>query len=278
MHGQEWFSIRLPLVPRCFASPSGLATDEVHLWIADLDAPMFTFPTLTETLSADEKARARRFHFERDKRRLVARRGTLRAILGFYLAVDPNRLRFCYGRHGKSGLADGVSGGVIQFNVCSSDGVAVYAFTRIRKIGVDIEHVHDMPEMDGLAAQFFSEREYDTFRRLPKGVRKKAFYNCWTRKGAFIKAIGTGFHHPLKSFDVSLMPDEAARISAIRGDPTTIGRFSIQDLKVFPGFTSALVMEGQGWYSEGWLYPVGNGRLGRVRLLKSDTTEESEFN
>lgn len=229
-----------------------LAPDQIHVWCASLDDPVSRFQMLSQTLSADERTRAQRFYFEKDRRHFIIRRGILRTILGRYLNIEPHQVQFCYGYNGKPALADAFGKGRIHFNLSDSEGLALYGFSRDHEIGVDIEHIHDVPEMDQIAEQFFSVRENDVFRTLPKSKKKEAFFNCWTRKEAFIKAIGDGLSRPLDKFDVSLVPGERARLQRMDGDSKGASRWSIQELKLALGFTGAFAVEGRGWRLHCW--------------------------
>jgi len=200
----------------------------------------------------DERMRAERFHFERDRKRFIVRRGILRTILGCYLSIEPSRLRFCYGKNGKPALADTSGKGRIRFNLSHSEGLALVAFTRDREIGVDIEHIRDISEMEQIAERFFSVREYTVFRVLPKSKKKEAFFNCWVRKEAFTKAIGDGLSWPLDKFDVSLILGESARLLRIEGDSKGASRWSIQDLKPASGFAAAFAVEGRSGRLHCW--------------------------
>lgn len=222
-----------------------LATNEIHVWRASLDQPLSRFHRLRQTLSMDERMRAERFHFEQDRKRFIVGRGILRTILGRYLNVEPDRLQFCYGKNGKPMLADTFSKMTIFFNMSDSGRLALYAFSRDGEIGVDIEKICDNPERDQIADQFFSVRESAVFRALPETMKKEAFFNCWTRKEAFIKAIGDGFSRPLDKFDVSLVPGEPARLLRIVGDSKGAYRWSIQELESASGYAAALAIEGR---------------------------------
>ena len=229
-----------------------LPSNEIHVWYAFLDQTTHLLHTFEEMLSIDEKVRAHRFYFERDRKRFIARRGILRNILGRHLDVEPSSLQFCYGKNGKPALAKTYGKGDIRFNMSHSEGIAVYAFTRGREIGVDIERIHEIPEMDRIAERFFSTRENAVFCALPKSKRKEAFFDCWTRKEAFIKAIGDGLSRPLDKFDVSLVPDEPARLLRIEGDPKGPSRWSIQELKPASGLAAAFAVEGQSSRPHCW--------------------------
>ena len=222
-----------------------LPTNEIHVWCASLDQPVSRFQRQKKLLSPDESIRAERFYFEIDRKRFIACHGILRTILGFYLGIEPSALQFCYGKNGKPALVDAFGNGTIHFNISRSEGLALFAFTRGREIGVDIEHIRDIPEMEQIAERFFSAKENGAFRTLPESKKKEAFFNCWTRKEAFIKAIGEGLSYPLDKFVVSMVPGEPARLLRIEEDSKGASRWSIQDLKPAPGYAAAFAVEGQ---------------------------------
>jgi len=229
-----------------------LSKKAVHIWRAALDLPGRRVEALQEKLSTDERMRAERFHFEKDRKKFVVGVGILRTILGPYVGVEPNELRFIYGKRGKPMLADVFANGSIHFNMSHSEGLVLYGFTRDHEIGVDIEFIRDIPEMDKIAEQFFSKKENDVLRSLPDSKKKEAFFNCWTRKEAFIKAIGDGLYQPLDNFDVALKPGEPAKLLRIGRDSKRASRWFIHDFKPAPGFTAALAVEGHDWRLHYW--------------------------
>jgi 4'-phosphopantetheinyl transferase len=221
-----------------------LATDEIHVWFASLDQPALRFQGL---LSMDERIKAEQFHLEEHRKRFTARYGILRTILGhYYLGVEPSLLQFCYGKNGKPALADTFGKGKIRFNLSHSDEFAVYALSRDREIGVDIEHIRDIPEMERIAERFFSPQEKAVFHALPASRKKEAFFNCWTRKEAFIKATGDGLSWPLDSFDVSLVPGTPAKLLSIEGNVKAASQWLVQSLDYFPGYAGAFAVKGSG--------------------------------
>jgi 4'-phosphopantetheinyl transferase len=213
---------------------------EIHIWRASLDDYAAHLHRLAAVLSAEEQARAERFHFEQDRHRFIVGRGLLRVILGRYLGLKPARVQFCYGQRGKPRLAEGLVDSGIQFNVAHARQVALYALVRGHAIGVDLEYVRDLPDLDHIAARFFSERENAARLALPAEQRLLGFYNCWTRKEAYIKAIGEGLTCPLDQFDVSLIPGEPVRLLGIAGDAEAADRWSLWALKPAPGYVGAL--------------------------------------
>ena len=229
-----------------------LRPDEIHVWCASLDQPVSRFQMLSQTLSLDEHLRAERFHFEKDRKHFIVSRGILRTIFGCYLNIEPNQLQFCYGKNGKPALVDTFGNGIIHFNLSCSDGLGLYAFTQDHEIGVDIERIRDIPEMDQIAKQFFSINENDVFVSLPENRKKETFFKFWTCKEAFIKATGDGLSRPLDKFDVSLVQGEPAKLLRIEGDSKEVPYWSIQELKPAFGFAAALAIEGQSWGFHCW--------------------------
>jgi 4'-phosphopantetheinyl transferase len=225
--------------------------DEVHVWQATLDQTSSQIQSFRHNLAADEQARAERFYFERDREHFIAARGLLRAILGGYLNRAPDRLSFCYSAHGKPSLA----GDAIHFNMSHSHGVALYAVTLGREVGIDVEHIRFDVEVAEIAERFFSRREVAMLRRLPTEMQREAFFNCWTRKEAYIKARGEGLSLPLDQFDVSLAPGEPAALLGTQPDPSEASRWFLQEFTPAPGYVAALAAAGHGWRLTCWQWP-----------------------
>ena len=248
-----------------------LPENEVHVWRAGLDLPNRNVQELGEDLSSDERERAGRYHFEKDRKYLIVRRGILRRILGFYLNLKPSRIQFRYGENGKPALADTFGIGAIHFNLSHSNGVALFAFARDREIGVDIEYMRDIPEMDKIVEQFFSKRERDVFRKLPKSQKREAFFNGWTCKEAFIKTLGDGLSRSLDKFDVSLAPGEPANLLRIEDDLTEASRWSIQGLKPAPHYVGAFAVKSHMFETREWQWEVaGIGGMAGIGTFHFD--------
>jgi 4'-phosphopantetheinyl transferase len=182
---------------------SGELDGEVHLWRASLDREREQVEELHALLSPDERARAARFHFARDRDRYVVGRGLLRRLLAGYLGIEPGAVRFRYGAHDKPELAAPGP----AFNVSHSGPVGLFAFVNLGEIGVDVELDREQPDHEQIAERFFSPAEREALRALPAEQRARGFLSCWTRKEAFIKARGDGLSLALDSFDVTLDPD-----------------------------------------------------------------------
>lgn len=229
-----------------------LGRNLVHVWRAALDQPPPVINALWDTLAGDERERAERFHFRRDREHYIVARGVLRNIIGRYSGMRPGALRFCYGSHGKPALSVELNEALINFNVSHSHNLALFAITRERELGIDIEYVRAEIAKERIAEQFFSRREVAMLRALPADAQATAFFNCWTRKEAYVKAKGEGLSMPLDRFDVSLVPGEAAALLATRGDTQEASRWALQELMPAPGFVAALAVEGHEWELECW--------------------------
>lgn len=230
--------------------PSGaliLDSDEVHVWRVDLALGASDVETLRQVLSDDERARAARYHFLKDRERFTVARGILRALLGRYLNQEPRRLEFSYGPHGRPALAGENRTHDLCFNISHSDGLALYAFTRERQIGIDVERIRPEVANEQIAERFFAPQEVESLRALPSDRQPEAFFRCWTRKEAFIKARGEGLSLPLDQFAVSLTPGEPAAIISINGDAETASLWSLRELRPGAGYVGALAVKGHGW-------------------------------
>lgn len=225
--------------------PDRLET-EVHVWRERLDRPEIERIGLSSLLSLDEKERAARFRFARDRDSYIVARGRLRQILGYYLNREPAGICFRYSPAGKPALAGGLESSGIQFNVAHSHRQAVVAVTRNRRVGVDLEY-RDARAAQTAADGFFSPGEKIQYEKLPPEARPAAFFLWWTRKEAFMKALGEGLSVPLDQFEVSLVPGEPAALCWTGWDFQAPGRWRLVDLDVDPCYTGALAVEGWEW-------------------------------
>jgi 4'-phosphopantetheinyl transferase len=180
-----------------------LKPDTVHVWWATLDQPAAYVDQLISTLSDDERARAARFPNERRLRSFVVARGMLREMVGQYVGTAPAAVQFAYGMHGKPRLVAPAGAETLEFNLAHTHGLVVYAFTRGRCVGVDVERMRTLANAEQLARRFFSRQEHAALTTLPAEERHAAFWACWTRKEAYIKARGNGLAM-LRQFSVEL--------------------------------------------------------------------------
>ena len=232
-----------------------LLSDEVHVWCASLDMTSPHIRRLQATLSADELERASRLHFAKDRRRFVVARGVLRSLLGRYLGVEPRQLRFSYSAYGKPTLVPTSGGARLCFNVSHSHELALYAVTYGREIGVDVEHIRTNIACEEIAERFFSAQERALLRTLPAHLKHDAFFHCWTRKEAYIKARGEGLSLPLDQFDVAFAPGKPAALLATRWAPHEASCWELRELTPGPGYAAALAVGGHGWRLACWQWP-----------------------
>jgi len=225
-------------------SPESLSfqTDEVHVWRFELEQPEHLVEEFRTTLEEDEVHRANRFHFEKHRRAFLVGRGFLRYVLGHYLETKPEALRFSYSTYGKPALNGEHKSSPLRFNMSHSHGLGLFAVTENNELGVDVEHVRADFASEDIARRFFSPCEVEAFNALPKEERVAAFFRCWTRKEAFIKATGRGLSQPLDGFDVTLGPGEPARL--LRADEDVASRWSLSDLDAGVDYAAALAVAG----------------------------------
>ncbi len=192
-------------------------------------------------LSPDERRRAERFAFDEPRRRFIRSRGLLRRALAGVLGGNAGEIPLVDDRLGKPRLADG--SGDLRFNVSHSAGLWALALTRGREVGVDVEEVRLDRDLEGIAARFFSAAENGVLRSLPPADRAAAFYRCWTRKEAWLKARGFGLRVPLDSFDVSLAPGDPPAVLRSRAEPDEPARWVLHALHPGPGFEGCVAVE-----------------------------------
>jgi 4'-phosphopantetheinyl transferase len=218
--------------------PPILHSGEVHVWRADLMLSGSQIDLFGTWLSEDERQRAERFRFPKHRSLFIARHGILRFILSTYLSLPPQLLEFSCNDYGKPEVKNAPKAG-LSFSLSHTNESAVYAVTLSRKVGIDIEHVRSDFECLTLAKQFFASQEVEALASFPADQQPDAFFRCWTRKEAFVKAVGLGLSLPLQSFEVSLDADEP---TAIRTQQ--YGDWFVFSLHPFPDTIAALAVEG----------------------------------
>jgi len=227
--------------------PLVLPGEEVHLWRVDLAAVADGELRWLKILSPDEQTKAARFRFARDRRRFASTRAVLRTVLGAYLGSEPEKIIFRYAGKGKPFLKPRNSAESIDFNVSHSGDVALLVFARGRPVGVDVEQIRDNLDPLAIARRYFSTHEQSQLAAFGPGERCAAFFRCWTRKEAYIKARGDGLSLPLDSFDVSLEARKQNALLGCRTDDTDITLWPLEDIEVGKGYASALCVRGHGW-------------------------------
>lgn len=214
----------------------------MHVWRLNLEEDAAGESPSSACLAPDERARAARLLVAAARRGFICRRARLRQVLAEYLGVAPDAVRFVTNAYGKPAVAGAAAAGDLRFSYSHSGALAVLAVTRGREVGVDVEQRRSMPEALQLATSFFAPSEVAALTRLSAAEREPAFFDCWTRKEAFIKALGLGLSFPLNQFAVSL--GEPARLLELHGAPPPPGSWTLRSLAVGPGFSAALAVAG----------------------------------
>lgn len=229
-----------------------LSPNDVHVWQIDLEQPETELQSLAQTLSSDEIARADRFYFPKHRQRFIAGRGSLRAILGRYLGIEPAKVQFDYQPRGKPMLAEIFANSGLFFNLSHSEGLGLCGVSW-GQIGVDIEYIRPVSDLESLAKRFFLPREYDLLRRcsqpqasLTANLQPEVFFRYWTCKEAYLKATGDGIAQ-LEQIEVSLTPTEPAKL-LIDED------WSLWELVPASNYRAAVVVAGDGWRLQCWRY------------------------
>jgi len=233
-------------MPDVYQHPSehpGLEPGAAHVWQARLDPAPDKLSELAAALASDERDRAARFHFDRDRDRYIAARGTLRRLLARYTGVAPAELAFQYGPQGKPALVVPSAAKMLEFNVAHSGDLALLAFARERSIGVDVEFLRDVPDALAIARGHFTLAETRLLEAAKGSGRRDAFFRLWTRKESVIKAIGTGLSMPLTEFDVgSAAAANAWQLVRVPSRPGAT--WAVRDLAPADGYRGAVTVEG----------------------------------
>jgi len=238
----------MSLAQNLWLSPPGspaLKNGEVHVWRVRLDQPPPISEALSNPLDPDEKQRATAFCFPRDREHFKVARGALREILSRYLHLSAKRIQFSLNDYGKPSVSGQTGENRLRFNISNSHGVALYALTGCEAVGVDVELIRE--DVAGLliAERCFSPIELSKLRALPRDLQTSAFFRCWTRKEAYIKARGEGLSHPLDKFTVSLTPSEPASLLHTANDPCEASEWSLRDVDPYPNYVAAIAVRSQ---------------------------------
>ncbi|MGE5431308.1 MAG: 4'-phosphopantetheinyl transferase family protein [Syntrophomonadaceae bacterium] len=217
-----------------------LNQNEVNIW--RVNAGSVSSSGLKDVLTPDELKKAYGYYFLKDQENFIISRGLLRVLIARYLNTSPLQINIHFNKYGKPYLKK--SEGNLKFNVSHSNGTLLFAFTRNQEIGIDIEYIqHDFADLE-IARHFFSRAEILALSVLPEDARVIGFFNCWTRKEAYIKAIGRGLSIPLDSFDVSVVPGETAELVRVHNNSGGSKHWRIVDLEVGGKFSAALAVKG----------------------------------
>jgi 4'-phosphopantetheinyl transferase len=219
-----------------------LQPDQLHVWVASLAPAPDRLRELSAVLAPDELDRAARFRFDVHRNRFIAGRGILRLLLARYLDAEAASLGFTYSSHGKPSLAGSARHALLQFNLAHSGDLALLAVTRVGPIGVDVEEIREVKEVDDLVARFFSVRESALFQGLPAAEKPAAFFNLWTRKEALLKATGDGITGGLNRVEVTFLASETARLLALNGVAADAEPWTLEALHPQAGAVGAVAL------------------------------------
>ncbi|MES1025690.1 4'-phosphopantetheinyl transferase superfamily protein [Gloeocapsa sp. BRSZ] len=224
-----------------------LSGNEVHVWRVALDVDATIVCSLFSTLCATEQQRAERFYLQLHRDRFIVGRGVLRKVLANYLQIQPNEINFSYNAYGKPSLVV-ANQEPLRFNLSHSQELALIAVTQNCDVGVDLECIRNDFPCQEIAARFFSPTEVAVLRSLPPHLQTTAFFTCWTRKEAFIKATGKGLSLPLDKFDVSCFPGESAELLYTAWDESEVQRWTLQELIPDARYVGALAVAEKNWH------------------------------
>lgn len=219
-----------------------LAEGEVHLWRLPLKPAAGEITRLRELLADDELARADRYKIERVRRRFIAARGQLREVLSKYAAAAPDEIKFCYQSLGKPDLAPPWNETRLQFNLTDSHEMALCAVTLEHAIGTDVERIRDVTNFNDLARRYFAKSETEHLQRLNPRQRLLGFFNCWTRKEAYLKAVGSGLSFPLNKLEVTVAPGQPACLLKLNGSTEQAKGWRLDAMEPVPGYVAALAI------------------------------------
>jgi len=216
----------------------------IHIWRAGLDRPPETVALLLNRLPVCERGRALRFRFSLHQGRFVLARSILRRILSFYLDTDPWEIRLSTSRHGKPRIDPGMHRCDIRFNLSHSRDLALYIVAEGREVGIDVEYPDRGGAPEKIARRFFSPAEADRLESLPENHRISAFFSCWTRKEAFVKAMGAGLSVPLSDFTVTVRPEDSPKVLYTAWDDIGPSKWTLMDIDPGGGYAAAAAVAG----------------------------------
>ena len=223
-----------------------LSLNQVQVWQAFLDQAELEFEYLQSLLSPDERERADRFHFDRDRRRFTVGRGILRLVLSNYLETLPQDIQFQYGTHGKPAICAALNPAGFCFNVSHSEDLALYAIAQQRSVGIDVELIRPLADLELCAEQVFSVQERAAFDALPYSQKLTAFFNAWTQKEAYVKANGAGLSLPLDQIIISFNSIGSARLMLAETHLNPVQSWFVHTFVPYQGYVAALVLHPLG--------------------------------
>jgi 4'-phosphopantetheinyl transferase len=215
----------------------------VQVYQIDLKASPDLERARMDYLDSDERVRADRFRFSHHRQQFILSHAALRILLARELSVQPGQIHYLHKNQGKPELAGGLAASKLHFSLAHAHQVASVAICQGCEIGIDLEYLKAKRDIGKIAARFFSDPEADQFRALHPAQQTEAFYLCWTRKEAFVKALGTGFSgFPFRNFDVTLTPGEPARLLRVGSDFEEHQYWTIVSFQPAPDYVGAVAL------------------------------------
>jgi 4'-phosphopantetheinyl transferase len=229
-----------------------LNAERVDVWRISTSLQNDELAKFESVLSPDQRARAKRMRVSEKRKQYIVAQGLTRMLIAKRVGADPGALEFHRGPKGKPYLGGRFADAGIQFNMTHTSHMALIAMTLNREVGIDIERIRENLQWEKLAHRYFSPREYRGYSKLPEAEHLRAFFTCWTRKEAVLKAIGTGLGGGLASFDVSVDPDSPPELVDNRWDGRFHGNWTLHQLQPGPGYVATLVTERDGFDVRCW--------------------------
>ena len=233
--------------------PLSLPQNTVDVWRGIVDCPKGSLRDFWDILSKDEQERALRYKFPIHRDRYIAARGILRRILGRYITQGPQTFLFSLGPHGKPFLNKNNSASC-KFNVAHSGDLALYAISYDLEVGIDVETHRDTIDYQSMISRILTEQEASQLWALSQEDRQAAFFSCWTKKEAYLKARGNGLIFPMKQIAVGVATKQPSSLLEVHGDPGEATRWSLKELLPGPGYSAAVVASGSEWHLRCWDY------------------------
>ncbi|MDJ0682158.1 MAG: 4'-phosphopantetheinyl transferase superfamily protein [Xenococcaceae cyanobacterium MO_167.B52] len=219
-----------------------LPYDEIHVWRASLDLAPQSLEELETVLSEDEKLRANRFRFAKHRRRFIAARGILRQLLARYLQISPEEINFTYNPQGKPQLASSFKNIDLQFNISHSEDLALYSFNYGQQIGIDLEYLRENVDYENIAKRFFCDSELELITNCIPEQRQQRFYQLWTAKEAYLKAIGKGLGGGLQTSEIKLNQEDNIYLHSIENKQETAKDWSLYNFIPQTNFVATIAL------------------------------------
>lgn len=219
---------------------------QVDVWKAEISLQLEDIDWLYERLSNEERKRSDKYYFIQDRHRYILGHAMLRIILGYYLSVPPEQLAFGSNKFGKPYLSMSYfENEKVNFNISHAGDIVAIAITRMGEVGIDVERIREFNNSDQFVKRIFAKSEISDFQSLKRSDKNEAFFNCWTRKEAFIKALGTGLSFPLDRFSTTIKPCQKACLLQIDDPSIKVSDWSMIVFKPRHGYAGALVVKAQ---------------------------------